>query len=61
MLFSLLILLIVIGVVFWAAQRLIVGFGIIEPLRSVIYVILVLISVIALADAFGVVLPLFHR
>lgn len=56
-----LILLIVLGVIFWGTQRLIVAFGIGEPLRSVIYVILVVISLVAIADSFGIVLPLLHR
>lgn len=58
---SFLILLIVIGVIFWAAQRLIVAFGVGEPVRSVVYVILTVIALVAIADHFGIVLPLSRR
>ena len=56
-----LLLLVVLGVIFWGSQRLIAAFGIGEPLRSIVYVLLTIIALIAIADALGVVLPLLHR
>ena len=56
-----LLLLVVLGVMFWGTQRLIAAFGIGEPLRSIAYVVLVIIALVAIADALGLVLPLLHR
>ena len=61
MILNWLLLLVVLGVIFWGSQRLIAAFGIGEPLRSIIYVVLVVIALVAIADAFGLVLPLLHR
>ncbi len=57
MLIPLLLLLIVACVVIWAAQRLMAAFGIGDPIATVIYVILVLIFLLALARALGVAVP----
>ena len=56
-----LLLLIVIGVVFWATRLLISAFGIGEPVRSIVYVVVVVLSLLAIADYFGVMLPLLRR
>ena len=57
MLIPLLLLLLVACVVLWAAQRLLAAFGIGDPIATVVYVILVLVFLIALARSLGVAIP----
>ncbi len=51
---SLLVFLIVMGVVWWAATRLIAAFGIPEPVATVILVVIVLLMVLAVLDFTGI-------
>lgn len=51
---SLLVGLIIIGLVFWAARALCVAFGIGEPITTVIYVLLVIVVVLWLVNLIGV-------
>ena len=53
-LISLLVLIIVIGVVLWAAKSLMRAFGIGDPIATVIYVLLVLVLLIMVLNYFGV-------
>jgi hypothetical protein len=50
---GLLIWLLIACVVFWAANKLMAAFGVGDPIRSVVLVVLVLIVVIALLQALG--------
>lgn len=52
-LLSLVLWLVIVGVLFWAATRLIALVPIAEPFRTVIYVVLVVIAVIVLIYAVG--------
>ena len=54
---GLLLLLIVMCVVIWAAQRLMAAFGIGDPIATVIYVVLVLVFLVLLAQGLGVSIP----
>lgn len=54
---GLLLLLIVMCVVIWAAQRLMAAFGIGDPIATVIYVVLVLVFLVLLAQGLGVAIP----
>ena len=54
-LISLVVFLIVIGVVIWAAQRLMAAFGIGDPIATVIYVLLVLVLLVFVLQYFGLV------
>ena len=56
-LLGLLVLLIIIGVIFWAARALIAAFKIPEPIGTVIIVLLVIISLIMVLNQFGVGIP----
>ena len=58
---NLIVLIIVIGVVLWAVQRLMVAFGIGDPIRTVIYVLLVLAILIVVLEFFGLASPLRLR
>lgn len=53
-LIGLLLLIIVVGVVIWAARRLMAAFSIGEPIATVIYVLLVIALLIVVLNAFGV-------
>jgi hypothetical protein len=57
-LISILIMLIVIGVVLWAARALMSAFGIGDPIATVVYVLLVLVFLIWVLQAFGIWSPL---
>ena len=50
---GLLVALLIIGVLFWAAQRILAVIPIAEPFRTVIYVVLVIVALFALLDLFG--------
>ncbi len=50
---SLLVLLIVIGVIFWAARTLMGAFSVPQPIQTVVVVLLVLVALIAVLQAFG--------
>jgi predicted membrane channel-forming protein YqfA (hemolysin III family) len=50
---GIIVALIVIGVLIWAAQRILAVTPIAEPFRTVIYVLLVLMAVFILLDMFG--------
>jgi hypothetical protein len=52
-LLSILIFLIIIGVVFWAARALMAAFGIGDPIATVVYVLLVVVVIVALLQALG--------
>ena len=60
-LISLLILLIVIGVVFWAARKIMGAFGIGDPINTVVLVLLVIVCLIAVLNFFGYGGPLQLR
>lgn len=49
--------LIIIGLLFWASTRLIAAFGIGEPVRTIIYVALVIVTVLLVAPLLGIPLP----
>lgn len=51
LLLTVVVILVVLGLLFWAVTRLSAAFGIPEPIKSVIIVILVIICVIALLYA----------
>ena len=53
-LLGLLVALIIIGVVFWAARKLIAAFAIPEPIATVVYVVLVLICLFWILQQLGV-------
>jgi choline-glycine betaine transporter len=53
-LIGILLALIIIGVVFWAARALIAAFGIPQPIATVIYVILVLVALFWILSQLGV-------
>lgn len=53
MLIDVLILIVVVGVVLWAARKLIGAFGIGDPLATVIYVLLVLALLVVVLSTFG--------
>ena len=50
---SLLVVLIIIGLLFWAVRAIAAAFGVPAPIVTVIYVLLVLIVVLWLLQAFG--------
>lgn len=52
-LIALLIMLLIICVVFWAATRLMAAFGVGDPIRTVVIVILVIIVLIWLVQSLG--------
>jgi hypothetical protein len=52
-LIGLLVLLLIVCVVIWAARSLMAAFGIGDPIRTVIYVIIVIILLIALLQFVG--------
>ena len=52
-LISLLIFLIIICVVIWAARAILTAFSIGEPIATVVYVLLVLFALIAILDRLG--------
>ena len=54
---ALLVLLLVACVVIWAARSLMSAFGIGEPIATVIYVVLVLVFLVLLAQGLGVGIP----
>ena len=56
-LIGLLVVLLIACVVLWAAQRLMAAFGIGDPIATVVYVLLVLIILVYLLNAFGVGVP----
>jgi len=56
-LIGLLVVLLIACVVLWAAQRLMAAFGIRDPIATVVYVLLVLIILVYLLNAFGVGVP----
>lgn len=56
-LIGLIVLLIVIGVLFWAARSLTAAFGIGEPIRTVILVLLTVVALVIVLNAFGVSVP----
>ena len=54
-LISLLVFLIIIGLIFWAVNALSGTFGIPAPITTIIHVVLVIIAVLYLLQAFGLV------
>lgn len=54
-LIGLLVFLIVIGLVFWVVKTLAGAFGIPAPIVQVIYVVLVIVAVLYLLQAFGLI------
>lgn len=52
---TLLVGLIIILAVFWAARALMAAFGVGEPVATVIYVVLVILAIYAVLSALGVV------
>lgn len=50
---ALFVLLIVIGVVFWGARKLLAAFQVGEPISSVVIVLLVLVCLVVVLQAFG--------
>lgn len=50
---GLIVLLLVMGVLLWAAQRILAVIPIVEPFRTIVYVLVVLLAVFVLLDAFG--------
>ena len=54
---ALLVLLLVACVVIWAARSLMGAFGIGDPIATVIYVVLVLVFLVLLAQGLGVGIP----
>ena len=59
-LLSLLIVLIIIGVLFWAVRALSAAFGIPQPIVTVIYVLLVVFVLIWLLQTLGAVGPVLR-
>ena len=56
---TLIVYLIIACVVIWAAKALMAAFGIGDPIATVVYVLLVLVILVGILNAFGVVgLPL---
>lgn len=53
-LIGLLVLVIILGVAFWAVRALSAAFSIPEPIRTVILVLLVIVALIVVLNAFGV-------
>ena len=67
MLLGLIILLVIIGVLFWAAQKLMALIPLAEPFRTVIYVLFVVLAVlivvwvfVTMLEAVGVRVPIMH-
>ncbi len=56
-LLGLLLLIIILGVVFWAAKALLGAFGVPEPIRTVILVLLTLVALVLVLQSFGVSTP----
>jgi hypothetical protein len=50
---GLLVLIVVIGVAFWAVKALSAAFGIPEPIRTVIIVLLVIVALVIVLQSFG--------
>ena len=59
-LLGLLVALVVICVVIWAAQKLLAAFAIADPLRTVIWVVVVLICVFMVLGYIGAPIPAFR-
>lgn len=59
---SIIVVLIVIGVLIWAAQRILAVIPVAEPFKTVIYVLIVVFAVFALLNVLGLVggAPLIH-
>lgn len=53
-LLGLLIVLLVVCVVLWAARALMAAFGIGDPIATVVYVLLVLVALLYILGAFGI-------
>lgn len=51
---GLLVLIIIVGTVLWAARALLTAFGIGDPIRTVIWVVLVLLLLILVLNSLGV-------
>ena len=47
-------LLIVIGIVLWAARAIMAAFGIGDPIATVVYVLLVLVALVVILQYFGI-------
>ena len=58
---TILIVILVIGVVLWAARALIAAFSIPNPIATVIYVILVLIALLWFLEIIGIHVPRLLR
>jgi len=58
---SLLVMLIVVCAVFWAARAIMAAFGVGDPIRTVVMVILVLLFLFWLLGVMGVVAPISLR
>ena len=54
-LIGLLILLVVFCVIIWAARAILAAFSVPEPIRTVVWVVIVLLCVFALVDQMGVI------
>ncbi len=59
-LIGLLVIVIVLGLIYWAVHRLAAGFGLPAPFVAVLDVLLVVVFVVYLLDAFGLA-PAFLR
>ena len=55
MILQLFVLLVVCGLIWWAAMKLLGAFGFGEPVSTLVQVLLVLVFVFSLLDAFGLV------
>jgi hypothetical protein len=52
-LIDLIVVLIVVGVLIWAAQRILAVLPVAEPFKTIIYVLIVVVAVFALLEVFG--------
>ena len=50
---SIIVVLIVVGVLIWAAQRILAVLPVAEPFKTIIYVLIVVLAVFALLDILG--------
>lgn len=50
---GIIVLLIVVGVLIWAAQKILAVLPVAEPFKTIIYVLIVVFSVFFILDAFG--------
>ena len=57
---TLLLILVVIGVAFWAVEALSGAFGIPAPIVVVVKVLLVIMGLLWVLSAFGIAVPLLH-